>query len=289
VRKLDLTSAQIEAIQIDYGIVYANFGEVGETILGPSKGGASFDVKVVYRDIEFDGMKGKSKGMQTIDEVNATLSVTLINTSIDTLALAMPYATLASSILTCESAAVGVVPDADYLTNVTMFAKLVSGQYKKITLYNAMNEKDFSLSAKPKSEGEVALEISAHWDPTDDTADLYKIEDVASIGGDTTPPTVITVPADTDTNVVVTSNLTATFSEDVKESDITSDNFILMLVSDGSIVAGALSYTAATKVATFNPTSSLSAGVAYIWVISNVRDTAGNKMSPVAVNFTTAS
>lgn len=177
---MTLTSAQIEAIQIDYGIVYANFGEVGETILGPSRGGASFDVKAVYRDIEYDGMKGKSKGMQVIDEINATLSVTLINTSIDTLAMAMPYATLAASVLTCGVAAVGVVPDADYLTNVVMFAKLVSGEYKKITLYNALNEKDFSLAAKPKGEGEVALEISAHWDPTDDTANLYRIEDTVN-------------------------------------------------------------------------------------------------------------
>ncbi|MCK9326511.1 MAG: Ig-like domain-containing protein [Bacteroidales bacterium] len=285
---MPLTQAQIENIQIDYGIVYVNFGVAGEALLGPTRGGGTFDVKASRRDIEYDGMKGKSKGMQVIDDINAMLSVTILDTTIDTLAMAMPFATLAAGALTCEVGAIGVVPDADYLTNVTMFAKVVAGGYKRITLYNAMNEKDFSLSAAPKSEGEIALEISAHWDPTDDTVDLYKIEDVASIGGDVTGPTVVTVPADAAVAVVVGANLTATFNEDIKAADINSDNLVLMKAADGSIVAGALSYAAATKVATFDPAAPLGANTPYIWLISNVRDTAGNKMTPVVVNFTTA-
>jgi hypothetical protein len=283
-----LTQQQIENIQIDYGLIYLNFGEVGEALLGPTKGGGSFDVKASIRDIEFDGMKGKSKGMQVIEDINAMLSVTHLDSSMDMLALAMPYATLAGGVLTCGGGAIGIIPDAAYLKNVTMFAKVVSGGYKKITLYNAMNEKDFSLAAEPKKEGEIGLEISAHWDPTDDTANLYKIEDVASIGGDVTAPTAITVPVDAATAVVVSANLTATFSEDVKAADINSDNIILMKASDGTIVAGTLSYTAATKVATFDPTASLTAATPYIWLISNVRDLAGNKMAPKVVNFTTA-
>ena len=285
---MPLTQAQIESIQIDYGIVYVNFGEVGEALLGPTKGGATFDVKATRRDIEFDGMKGKSKGLQVIDDINAMLIVNTINASMDTAALAMPFATLAAGVLTCKSAAVGIVASASYLTNITMFGRTVAGEYKKITLYNAMNEKDFSLACKPKGEGEIGLEIYAHWDPTNDAADLYQIEDVASIGGDTTPPTVVTVPADAAAAVVVTANLTATFNEAIKSSDVNSSNFILMKATDGTIVAGALTYDAATKVATFDPTTSLDASTAHIWVISNVRDVAGNKMVPIAVNFATA-
>jgi hypothetical protein len=44
-----------------------------------------------------------------------------------------------------------------------------------------MNESNFGLAAKPKGEGEVALEVYAHWDPEDDTKDLYKIETVTTI------------------------------------------------------------------------------------------------------------
>lgn len=286
---MPLTTEQIESIQIDYGLVYVNFGEVGEALLGPTRGGATFDVTVTRREIEFDGSRGKTKGMQVIDAIDAKLTVNSLDASMDSLALAMPFATYESDKLTCGSGAVGVIPDANYLANVTMFGKLASGEYKKITLYNAMNEKDFSFAAVPKGEGLVGLEIFAHWDPTDDTKDLYDIEDVASITGDSTGPTVVTVPADSAESVVVSANLTATFSEDIKAADINSNNLILMKASDGSIVDGALSYTAATKVATFDPDSNLAAGTAYIWVISNVRDLAGNKMTPVAVNFSTAS
>lgn len=281
-----ITQEQIEDIQIDYGILYENFGEVGENLLGATRGGGSFDVKAKYREIEFDGRKGSTKGMKVLEELDASLSVTLINTSIDTMHLAMPFLTRVGNVLTAKSSAVGVVPVSAYRKNLTMFAKLISGLYKKITLYNPMNQKDFSLAAKPKGEGEIGFDFAANWDPTDDTADLYDIQDVASIGGDVTAPTAITVPVDAATAIVVTANLTATFSEDVKAEDINANNFILMKASDASVVAGALTYS--TKVATFNPTASLEAATAYIWVVSNVRDLAGNKMLPVTINFTTA-
>jgi hypothetical protein len=183
-----LTSSQVENIQIDYGIVYLNYGETGATVLAPTRGGGEFSVTKNIRDIEFDGMKGKSVGTQVIDEINAQLNVTILNTSMQTLALAMPYATLNGAgtaespyTITCGNSNMGAIADTNYLTNITMFAKLVGGGYKKITLYNAMNESDFGLTAAPKSEGEIALEIYAHWDPTDDTANLYKIEDVTTI------------------------------------------------------------------------------------------------------------
>ena len=285
---LPITQEQIEAIQIDYGIVYLNYGEVGEKLLGPARGGGEFSVQASYRDIEFDGAKGKTKGMKVIEDLNAMLGVTLIDTSIDVLELAMPFVVRVGDVLTAASASVGIIPGAAYRKNVTMFVKLISGQYKKITLYNALSEKDFSLSAKPKGESEVALELSAHWDPSDDAADLYQIEDVASLGGDVVAPTAVIVPVDAATAIVVTSNLTATFDEDIKASDVTADNFICMEAADGTVVEGALTYVSATKTVTFDPTASLTALTPYIWTIANVRDTAGNKMAPKITNFTTA-
>ena len=282
------TQEQIEAIQIDYGIVYLNYGEVGEKLLGPARGGGEFSVTASYRDIEFDGSKGKNKGMKVLDDLNAMLGITIIDTSIDVLALAMPFMVRTGEILTAETGSIGVVPASSYQTNITMFAKLISGLYKKITLFNVLNEADFSLAAKPKGEGEVALELSAHWDPTNAAANLYQIEDVASLGGDVVAPTAVTVPADEATAVVISANLTATFSEDIKESDVHKGNFILTQSSDGTIVSGVLAYMAATKVVTFNPTADLTAATPYIWVIADVRDTAGNVMEPKVTNFVTA-
>jgi len=286
---LSITETQLENVQVDYGIVFANYGVAGERRLGPTRGGGSFKVTAKLRDIEYDGGNGKSKGMQVLEDIIAILSVIVLDTSIETLAIAMPWATYdtAAGTIIAKTTNIGGIPDGSYLENITMFAKLMNGQYKKITLYNAMSESDFTLAAKPKGEAEIGLELTAHWDAFDDTKDLFKIEDVANIGGDVTIPTVITVPTDAAIAVVVSANLTATFSEDVKAGDINNDNFVLAK-ADGTVVAGVLTYAAATKVAAFNPTADLSAATAYIWFITNVRDLAGNKMAPKIVNFTTA-
>lgn len=284
-----LTTQQLEHIQIDYGMVYLDFGLATERRIGPTRGGATFTATATIRDIEYDGRKGKTKGLQVIDEINAMLSFESLDLSMDDLAVAMPWATYGSSIVSGKTANVGVIASSAYATNFTMFAKMVGGSYKKITLYNAMAENAFSLAASPKAEGGIALEIYAHWSATDDTADLFKVEEVLTMGNDTTAPTVVTVPADAATGVVVTDNLTATFSKAINQADMTSSHFVLAKVSDGSIVAGAYTYTSASNMVTFNPTSSLAAGADYIWTITGVRDLAGNVMAPVAVNFTTAS
>ena len=127
-----------------------------------------------------------------------------------------------------------------------------------------------------------------HWDPLDDNSNLFTIEDVANISGDVTKPTIVTVPADEATAIVVSSSMTAVFSKDIKQQDIISDNFILVKASDGTVIAGALTYTLATKTASFKPTVSLTALTPYIYTIARVRDIAGNVMLPVVVNFTTA-
>jgi hypothetical protein len=285
---MSLTQTQIDNVQIDFARTYLDYGLVGERYLGPSRGGGEFKATGKIRDIEYDGNYGKTKGMQVIEEISATLSVTILDTQMDNIALAIPYADYTAGVVTAKTTNIGLIPNGAYVTNVTTFCKTLGGAYKKITIYNGMSESDFDLKAKPKGEGEIALDIEAHWDAIDDSADLYKIEDVANINGDTVKPTIITVPADAAPAVIVTSNQTAVFSKDIKQSDINSDNFILIKASDGTIVAGALTYTVGTKTALFNPTSDLTAATAYIWTIARVRDLAGNIMLPVVVNFTTA-
>ena len=285
-----ITQEQIDGISIDYGTLFTNYGEADVIMIGPTRGGGEFKADASIRSITFDGEKGKTKGMQVTESIDASLSVTHLDTSISSMATAMPYATYDETLgtITCESANVGVIPETAYLKNVTMFCKTIKGDYRKITLYNAMNESGFSLKAAPKGEGEVNLEISAHWDPKDGAANLYLIETVLSIDGDAIAPTATTLPADAATAVVVTENLTATFSELIKPADVNSDNFILVKAADGTIVAGALTYSSVTKVVTFNPDASLEAATPYIWTIANIRDLTGNKMAPKIVNYTTA-
>ena len=107
---------------------------------------------------------------------------------------------------------------------------------------------------------------------------------------DDIPPTVSsTVPANGATNVTATAPITVTFSEPMDATTITSSTITLRVTSSGSAVAGTVSYNAATRVATFTPTSTLSAPVSYTATVSStVKDVAGNAMgTDVVFSFTT--
>jgi hypothetical protein len=199
---MPITSTQIEKIQLDAGLVYVNYGVAGEEIkLGPTRGGGEFTVTPTIRDIEYDGRRGKSKGLQVVDEIVASLKVTLINVSQASLKLALPDCVVDGSNL--KNGTIGLIPAAKYLTNITMFAKTADGYYKKIVLFSAMHEGPFTLAAKPKADGEIALEVFAHFDPTDDTAKLYEIADVTSIVA-ATPVSKTALKSDMDSTDLLT-------------------------------------------------------------------------------------
>jgi len=98
---------------------------------------------------------------------------------------------------------------------------------------------------------------------------------------DTTPPTVIsTLPVNNAINVLVNSNVTATFSETMDQLTITTATF--MLKGPGTTpVAGSVTYVGTT--ATFNPTADLVGNTLFTATITTgVKDLAGNAM---AANF----
>jgi hypothetical protein len=106
------------------------------------------------------------------------------------------------------------------------------------------------------------------------------------VNDDITAPTVAsTFPADDATDVVLNVSVTATFSEAMNASTITSTSFTL--ANGATRVAGAVSYAGVT--ATFNPTANLDADTVYTATIqSTVTDVAGNRLAANHVwTFTT--
>lgn len=106
---------------------------------------------------------------------------------------------------------------------------------------------------------------------------------------DTTPPTVTVSPLDAATGVSVSTNVIWTFSEPIRETDVTDANFFVTDNSGGE-VTGTLSLSADKTVVTFNPTADLAALTAYTAVATkNIKDLAGNALAANSVtNFTTA-
>lgn len=174
---MKIKKEKIEQIQLDYGIIFTNYGEAEQELLGPTDGGGGFEATKELRDIPFDGMRGKTKALQVIDAVDAVLNVDVLDTSLAAMRLAMPYlqttGTGPTEVIECTQDSIGVLPADRYLKNITMFIKTIDKKYKKITLYNAMNEGDFAFQAAQKEAGKISLAIQAHW--------LVEEEDVTSI------------------------------------------------------------------------------------------------------------
>jgi N-acetylglucosamine-6-sulfatase len=90
---------------------------------------------------------------------------------------------------------------------------------------------------------------------------------------------ISTLPQANATAVASTTNVTATFSEDMMVSSITAKTFKLMEHGSTTKVAAALSYDASTDTATLDPTDSLKNGVTYKAVVSTgAKDVAGNPL-----------
>lgn len=177
----NLTKQQIENIQIDESVIFLDYGEDTEQVLAPTRGGGEFVATVTVRDIEFDGRHGKTAGTQVIEEQGASIKVTTLCMSQENLARAIPNCTIEDNEgKTIKNPKTGVIPMSAYLKNITMFAKLISGKYKKITIYNPMHETGLTAKAVQKAEGELALELIAHYPHTDLDGDLWKVEEISS-------------------------------------------------------------------------------------------------------------
>ena len=178
----NLTKKQIENIQFDEALVYVNWGVEGkERMIGPSRGGGEFVVTETIRDVEFDGRQGKTKDMQVLEDQGANLKIVSLCCTQEDLELALVGGKLNEdqSITNIQSGS--WIPATKYLENVVAFAKLSGGTFKKITIFNALHESGMTFSTKPKAENEHNLDFIAHFDPTDRTKNIYKVEDIESI------------------------------------------------------------------------------------------------------------
>jgi methionine-rich copper-binding protein CopC len=108
-----------------------------------------------------------------------------------------------------------------------------------------------------------------------------------TVAADTTRPTVTSrTPAANATGVDVNADLTATFSEPVTGVSATA---FTVRAGNGATVPAAVSYDAATRVATLNPNAGLAAGTRYtVGLTTAVRDAAGNTLAATTWTMTTA-
>jgi hypothetical protein len=121
--------------------------------------------------------------------------------------------------------------------------------------------------------------------PNTNTEDQYATD---SFTVDATAPTVVSrYPTSGQTNVPLAATVTATFSEAMNASTITTSSFTLKIGS--TPVSGSVSYNAGTYTATFDPAADLTDDTIYTASLSTaVTDAAGNALSAASTwSFTT--
>jgi Bacterial Ig-like domain len=97
--------------------------------------------------------------------------------------------------------------------------------------------------------------------------------------GAVVPGVESTVPTANTTGVAPTTNVTATFSEDMLDSSINGNTFKLFKKSSTTEIAAQVIYDAATDRATLNPNNNLRRGVTYKAVVSTAaKDVADNRL-----------
>ena len=155
----------VENIQIDHGILFRNYGLATQKLVAPIRGGTTFKVERTIRQI---------------DDENATLSAKTLNTSLESIAMALPGTTITKdtngNITKIESSDLGLIEDSNYDDNVTAFCKTLKGDYLKITIYDAMADNGLEFAAVQKAEAEIQLDFAAHHEYSNETKKIYSIE-----------------------------------------------------------------------------------------------------------------
>ncbi len=155
---------------------------------------------------------------------------------------------------------------------------------------------DFTFATTDAQVGEVftATATSLSLDGTP----LNTSEFSEAVEVDTTPPTVTDVtPTDGATNVARSTNTTATFSEKMDSSTLTTSTFTLLKDGTTTPVDATVSYDSATKKVTLDPSVNLETDTQYTATVkggaagctSCAKDRAGNPLATDKVwSFTTA-
>lgn len=282
-------------------LIIANFGTATETEIGATRGDTVFTVTRTIRDIPQDGVYGPVKTMRRVTEERATLKISSLELCSNGLNL---YAGTSSGTGTDNAGGhFGAaayhktssdldISDSDYFTNIAAVGFTKSGKPVACVISNALGDSNIAMAFKNNDEVVADVTFTGHYANSGTPSSIWEIRYYDdAVSADTTAPTVTVTPTDAATDQVATVNVVWTFSEAIDPNTITSSNFFVVKVSDGTQVAGALTYNASRTVVTFDPTASLTAGAAYIaFATTNIQDDAGNKLAATSItNFSIAS
>ena len=124
----------------------------GTNILGATRGGGTFVVSREVREPDVDGKRYSYKGGKFVDSSDAKLTTTLVEITANNLVMALGGATATTSGKKTTIKMHTAIQDADYISTLTWFGDLADGRMVAITLKNALQTADLSLTFTDKGK-----------------------------------------------------------------------------------------------------------------------------------------
>ena len=167
-------------IQLDAGAFFKNFDPATDTYatakaagkcLGATQGGGEFSAVPTLRTIDVDGAVGRVRGLVDIESWEVSIGATVLETTVETLKLALAAATSeTSSTPTGYTAIKGKagIADSDFIDNIAWVGNISGSDSPMIIVVkNVLNEGGLNYSVTPKGEGKVELKFYAYNDLAD--------------------------------------------------------------------------------------------------------------------------
>ncbi|PSL42126.1 hypothetical protein B0H99_101374 [Planomicrobium soli] len=167
------TNKTAERYLMDAGAVYKNLtfdeatGEASGELLGATNGGNEFALEQETREVEVDGVKGRTKGNTILVRENANLTVNLKELTADNVALAIAGSVNKLSNIEGyrEITGKGFINLEDYTDSIALVARLTgSNKPVIIVLHNVLSMEGFTLPTEDEGEATIALNLGAHYD-----------------------------------------------------------------------------------------------------------------------------
>lgn len=169
------TVPSTSTIFLGEGAIFKDYQGATPVSMGATQGGSQIDIEMEWRDPDYDGKYGKTKGLKRLIRVDATLKINAMEISANLLKDFFGGFTSST-----ESGYTEIIPsldidDIEYLDDVAFVGETLAGKTVAIILENALGDGNLSMKINAKEEIVPEVQFSAHYDPSTPTTVPVKI------------------------------------------------------------------------------------------------------------------
>lgn len=173
-----LTGAGAYFKNFNVGVDTYESAKAAGKLIGATQGGGEFKAVATIRQIEVDGVSGKAKGLEQIDSWEVSQNVNLLETTPETLQLALGAADI-DRVSNGEFDVISgrsEIIDEDYLDNLTYIGTITGSNTPVIIqIFNALSTDGLSIKAEDKKEAVLAITVYGHYTEDDLDSPPYRI------------------------------------------------------------------------------------------------------------------